>query len=204
MSKPTITMLRISFCLFIALLWGFGASAQTLSGVSTRWSDSFVEWEVFAWPETTGDEENQEKPDEEKVGEFKQRWGALRDDWSEWDYELFGERGTIRVKWKDDPTHWELRSETGQVITMRTTWGKNLNDWRVTDNDFALSLQSRWTNQLDDWQVDDRNRGTFQMRTLRRGDPRDWDIDDRLSEEVSLPMKTALIFLVFFHSSPRM
>ncbi len=197
-------MIRTALALLATLLLGSRSFAQTLSGVSTRWSDSFVEWQVFAWPETTGDEEEQEKPDEIQVGEFRQRWGALRDDWSEWDYELFGERGAIRVKWKDDPTHWELRSETGQIVTMRTTWGKNLNDWRVTDNDIALSLRSRWTNQFDEWLVDDRDRGSFEMRTLRRGDPRDWDIDERLSEEVSLPMKTALIFLVFFHSTPKM
>jgi hypothetical protein len=197
-------MMRILALFFLLVLFVWDVSAQTLSGISTRWNDSFVEWEIFAYMEERRAMQNDEEPEEELIGTFTQRWATQRDDWSEWDYELFGERGTIRAKWKDDPTQWELRSQDGSIVTMRTAWGKDLNEWRVTDNDSPLTFRSRWTNQWDEWLVDHSSKGRFYIHTLRRGDPRDWAIADELDESVSLPMRTALIFLAVFHSSPRM
>lgn len=191
--------------LFVSCCY-FRLSAQTLSGVSTRWSDSFVEWELFATLTDTvqAEDEDSELPDEELYGEMKLRWLDLRDDWSEWDYNLGDERGTIKMKWKNDPTQWELRGFDGAVITMRAAWNNDFTEWRVTDNSISLTLRSRWTNQLDEWQVEDANRGTFYVYTVYRGDPRDWAIEDNLDASVPQPMKLALIFLAVFHSTPRM
>mgnify|MGYP000905384457 CR=1 FL=1 len=181
---------------------------QVLSTVSTRWSDSFVEWEIYAtMPQDTigaDPEEDAEAPDEELYGELKLRWLNLRDDFSEWDYEIGGDRGTIRQKWKDDPSQWELRSYNGDVISMRTAWPNDFNEWRVTDNSISINLRSRWTNQFDEWLVDDPTRGTFYLYTQIQRDPRDWIIEDALDESVSVPMKMALIFLTVFNGSPRM
>ena len=69
---------------------------QTISTVSSRWSDSFVEWDIFSASTVADDEE----ATEEAYGELKLRWLNLRDDFSEWTYELGGQRGTIRQKWK--------------------------------------------------------------------------------------------------------
>jgi len=192
------------------LLTGNLATAQTLSSISSRWSDSFVEWELYAratdtLPADEDDfEDDAEEPDEELYGELKLRWLHLRDDWSEWDFSLAEERGTIRMKWKDDPSQWELRTYTGAVVTMRAAWKGDATEWRVTDNNFSLTLRSRWTSQLDEWLVQDNNRGSFYLYTMAEGDPRDWAIDDRLDASVSQPMKMALIFLAVFHASPRM
>jgi hypothetical protein len=64
-------------------------------------------------------------------------------------------------------------------------------------------LGSRWKNRLDEWLTDDPNRGRFYIYTLRERDPRDWAVEDNLSEEVSEPMKMALIFIAIFHSTPK-
>ncbi|MCC7505061.1 MAG: hypothetical protein IT259_07165 [Saprospiraceae bacterium] len=183
------------------------AQNQHLSGVSSRWSDSFVEWEVYAMRADTSeaeDEEASEYPDEEMVGEIKQRWLNVRDDWTDWDFQVGDLKGTIRQKWRDDRNQWELRTYDGNVITMRTAWPNDFKEWRVSDNSISLNLRSRWTNQLDEWLVDDRTRGRFYLYTLRERDPRDWAIEDTLDESVSPAMKIALIFLTVFHGSPRM
>lgn len=199
---------------FLLLLTGcclaFSLHAQTLSSVSTRWSDSFVEWEIYAVMQsdtTQTDEEGEDedaKPEEELYGEFKLRWLHMRDDFSEWDYELGDERGTIKQKWKDDLSQWELRSYSGNVITMRTMWSNDLSEWRITDNSVTLNLKSKWKNQFDEWLVDDSNRGQFYLYTLAERDPRDWAIQDNLDEDVSEAMKMALIFITVFCGSPKM
>lgn len=170
--------------------------AQTISTVSSRWSDSFVEWDIFSAPEYEGE-------DEVVYGELTLRWLNMKDDFSEWTYQLGEQRGTIRQKWKNDPTLWELRTYSGDIITMKTAWSNDMTEWRVTDNNLALTLKSRWSNQLDEWLVDDPNRGRFYLYTLYTRDPRDWAIEDTMNEEVSEPMKMALIFLVLYHSTPK-
>lgn len=194
-------------------LYCAAAPAQSLhfSGVSSRWSDSFVEWELYAVDpaDTTAAapaEETEEPPEPEEfvAGELKLRWLNVRDDWSEWDFLYEETRGTIRQKWKDDPNQWELRTYNGDIVTMRTAWPGDLKEWRVTDNSMALTLRSQWTNQLDEWLVDDRNRGRFYLYTYRERDPRDWVIEDNLTDEVSPAMKMAFIFLTVFHGSPKM
>lgn len=198
-----MTIRSLVVCL---LLWSAASQAQTLSSISTRWSDSFVEWELYTKvPKAEPDEDDGgEAPDEELYGELKLRWLNLREDWTDWEFSLGGEQGTIRMKWKDDPSQWELRTYGGAVVTMRASWKNDPTEWRVTDNNFSLTLRSRWTNQLDEWLVQDNSRGTFYLYTMTERDPRDWAIDDRLDASVSQAMKMALIFLTVFHSTPRL
>lgn len=177
--------------------------AQTISTVSTRWNDSFVEWDIYA-SEGLDEPDSAEPPEEVLYGELKLRWLNVRDDFSEWTYELNGERGTIKQKWKNDPTQWELRTYTGDVVTMRASWSNDFSEWRVTNNSFSLLLGSHWKNRLDEWLTDDPNRGRFYIYTLRESDPRDWAVEDSLSEEVNEPMKMALIFLAIYHSTPKL
>ena len=194
--------MKIRFWLFLPAVFLLPRlSAQALSGISSRWSDSFVEWEIYVQPEKARDED--EPPKEEVYGEMKLRWLNVREDWSEWDFELGGGRGTIKRRWKDDPSEWELRTYEGDVITMRIAWPGDFAEWRVTDNSVTLNLKSRWTNQFDEWLVQDPNRGRFYMYTMRSQDPRDWTIEDDLDETVSDPMRLALIFLTVYNSTPR-
>jgi len=193
------------FCWFFLLIGccaSLGAQAPTMSTISTRWQDSFAAWEIYA-TQRVPDLEEGEEPSEELYGDLKLRWLNIRDDWSEWDFELGGNRGTIRQKWKDDLQQWELRTYSGVIVTMRTAWNGDFRQWRVSDNTISLMLKSKWTNQLDQWLVDDSNYGQFYLYTLRSQDPRDWAIEDKLAYEVSEEMKLAMIFLVVFNTTPR-
>lgn len=201
--------MRISWLyavLFFCCTATAAAQSPRFSGVSSRWSDSFVEWDLYAFnPDTAAAQTKEEAaPDEIVVGELKLRWLNVRDDWSEWDFIYEETRGTIRQKWKGDPNQWELRTYAGDIVTMRTAWPGDLKEWRVTDNSMALTLRSRWTNQLDEWLVDDHTRGRFYLYTYYQRDPRDWVIEDNLTEDVSPAMKMAFIFLTVFHGSPKM
>jgi hypothetical protein len=192
-----IFLRTVALVLFLGIL--LACPAQTISTVSTHWNDSFVEWELY----TALDQGDAEEVEEELFGELKLRWLNIKDDFSEWTYELGGQRGTIRQKWKNDPTQWELRTYEGDIITMKAPWSNDASEWRITDNSLSITLKSRWTNQFDEWLVEDPNRGRFYMYTLRSGDPRDWAVEDKMTEEISAPMKMALIFLVIFQSSPK-
>jgi hypothetical protein len=191
------------FVFAVLMLFGLSADAQDLSGIRTRWGDSFAEWDLMAFGASQGDLAEGESPPEVLVGELTLRWLNVREDFSEWVFELDGVRGTIRMPWRNDPTQWELRTFDNQVITMRASWKGDPTEWRVTNNKIALQLGSRWKNQLDEWLVDDPVYGRLYMYTLYELDPRDWAIEDTLSGDISTAMKMALIFITVHHSSPK-
>jgi hypothetical protein len=171
----------------------------TLSGISSKWSDSFVEWEIFGV--TVSDSVYTDEA--EKIGELKQRWSAIKDDWTEWDFTYNDQSGTIKLKWKNDPSLWELRTYSGQIVTMKRAWPNDYTEWRVTDNTVLLTHKSRYTSQLDQWSTRDNTHGNFIINTIYENDPHDWAIDDQLDEDVSEAMRMALVFLTVVYSSPK-
>jgi len=201
-----MAVFRILFGSMIVLcfLADAGAQAPAMTTISCRWQDSFAEWEIYATPRREPDWVEGDEVQEEHYGDLKLRWLNVRDDWSEWDFDLGGERGTIRQKWKDDPQQWELRTYSGVVITMRTAWNGDFKEWRVSDNSISINIRSKWTNQLDEWQVQDANYGNYYLYTLRSRDPRDWAIEDNLEYDISEEMKLAMIFVVIFNTMPKM
>ena len=79
--------------------------------------------------------------------------------------------------------------------------------WRPTaklaDSRPKVVLDAMFPKAFGQWVVDDRSRGQFRLYTVHRNDPRDWSIEDGLTEEVSQTMKMALIFLAIYHASPK-
>lgn len=199
-------MMNFKYALYflagIMAINNMAAQIPVMSTISSRWQDSFVEWEIYATAPDQHPEEGEEAQ-EEQYGELKLRWLNVREDWSEWEYDLGGQTGTIRQKWKDDLQQWELRGYNGVVITMRTAWNGDLKEWRVSDNTHTMNIKSKWTNQLDEWLADDPTYGKLYLYTLRSRDPRDWAIDDRLDPAIPEEMKLAMIFVVIFNSTPK-
>jgi hypothetical protein len=193
-------LLLLAFSLCIQTL-----QSQVLSGASAVWGNSFVEWEIYATYPDSSETAAEEEPEEYNFGTLKLRWLNVKDDWTEWDYTLNedSEQGTIKLKWKNDPTQWELRTYDGSVITMRASWPNDLSEWRITDNSQSITFKSRWTNQYDEWIAKDANVGSFYLYTMRSKNPRDWVVEDKLSSEISQPMKMAMTFIALYHGSPR-
>lgn len=172
---------------FIALflLAAWAARAQQLSGIATRWSDSFGEWVVFA-------------EEEEESGELRLRWIGL-DNWTEWEYRLGESTGQIKLKWNEDPNEWEIRGDN-RIISARTLFNGDFREWRITDNDRQLTFSSRYGNSSDHWALRESDYGYFSIYTAWEGDPRDWVVEDELDPAIDLPMKMALVFIAIYQS----
>jgi hypothetical protein len=189
--KPFPSMKR-TFLLPILCFLALQLQAQYLIGISSYYDDSFVEWRFYAEDEEGNEDE----------GTLKITWQLREDDWSEWDYRIGDAFGTIKLKWKDNLEEWELRGNN-TIVTARTIWPGQFEEWRITDNSTTLTLKSKWSNQFDEWLLRSSNEGDFLMQTTYERDPRDWAIEDRLSEKVSFEMKMMLMFVVMFNSTPK-
>jgi hypothetical protein len=180
------SVIRLLTLLLFSSFAPLPVSAQfQLEGLAANWSDAIHEWTIYT---AEGEE-----------GNMRATW-HWRDDFSQWNYRIGENAGDIRLKWKDNPEEWELRGDN-QIVSARTRWRGDRREWRITDNDVTLILRTRWGNTLDEWVVESREHGGFYMYTVYAGDPRDWFIEDTLEEEVSLPMKVMLTFLVMFNST---
>lgn len=168
------------------------AQAQYLSGLSSYYDDSFVEWRFYA----------EDGDGDEMEGTLKLTWQLREDDWTEWDYRIGDASGTIKIKWRDNPAEWELRGNNS-IVSARTVWPGQFDEWRITDNTTTLTLKSKWTNQWDNWLLRNSNNGKFEMYTSYERDPRDWEIVDELDDKVSFEMKLMLMFVTMFNSTPK-
>ena len=173
------------------------ATAQVVTSISTQFSDSFVAWDLFG-PDSLS---TTVPPEEVVVGSLQLRWLEVQEDWTEWDFEVENRRGTIRLKWKNDPSEWELRTFDGKIVTMKTIWKGNFTQWRITDNDQTYTYRSKYTNDLGSWSCN-HSQGYFEMEVWNTSDPRDWQLNDQM-ESVDFSIKLAMIFLTTYYSSPK-
>ena len=194
--------------------------AQNISSIRTRSMDTFVEWDLFQFaeeeePDSTivlTEEELEEAAQEEETNDVKEEFAGFmrlrwvhKEDWKDWEYEFGSERGSIRQKWDNDPTQWELRNYNGDIVTMRQLWPNDQSQWTVTDNEHSFTFRSKWANMGDEWITSGSDQyGSFYLYTLFEGDPRDWAIDDKLIEEISPGIRMAFVFLATFVTSPKL
>jgi len=199
--------------LFLFVFPSFLFAQSEMTTLRSAWSDSFVEWEIYCAVQedsTVLDSIYLDDPEEYEALEFEEeicgkinlRW-LQREDWTQWDYECGDESGTIRQKWRNDPSQWEVRSYQGDIISIRQQWPNDPSQWMITDNEHSFVLKSRWTSQLDEWVVDGGSLGKFYFYTLQEGDPRDWAIEDGMVEEVSPAMRIAFVFMATYISAPK-
>ena len=170
-----------------ALLLAVGMQAQVLTGISSKWSDSFGEWTIYT--------DNQELE-----GVLRLRW-LTTDNWNEWEYRIGDATGTIRTKWKGNLNEWEVR-DGNEIVTMRAVLNGEFREWRIV-GDKNFTWKSRFGNTFDEWETTDTKLGTFNVLTAWEGNPSDWIIEDELEENINLPTKMALVFLSVFYSSPK-
>ena len=158
-------------------------------GVSTEWDNTFSEWIIFA-------------EDEEDDGKLVMKW-PLRQDWSEWEVEFGGIDGELYLRRENDPGLWE-GSADNQLITARTVWPGDMSEWIIVQEGIRINLRTRYGNLADEWIVDHPRYGFLRMYTDWEGDPRDWIVEDELSEEIPKLMKLMIIHLVLIQSAPKL
>jgi hypothetical protein len=181
-------MLRFVPFLLFSTLFSANISAQILTGLGAKWNDDFSEWLIFT-------------EYEEVEGTLNMTW-QMQNDWSSFDYRLEDASGNIKMKWRDNPNEWEARGDN-HIITARTRWKNDFREWRITDNEITLYLRSRWGNNPNMWLITNEEYGYFEMSMYYRNDFREWVITDELTEEVPLPMKMMLVFLVMHNCTPK-
>ena len=179
---------RILLVLIAIFLFGKSTlSAQTLTGAATRYSNDYGDWILYTL-------------DEDTEGTLQRRW-KTSDDWTTWDYRIGEHTGQVKLKWSKNSNEWEIRG-SNQIITARTIYNNDFRQWRLSGNSSRLTIGSRYGNIVEDWEVKEDHLGYFGIYTVWEGDPREWKIVDELSDEVSIPMKVALTFIVLYHSTP--
>lgn len=183
--------MKILPIILFSLLPVFAFAQPILTGISSKWDDSFIEWTVY-----TDDPE----ADEDFTGDLEMRW-IQQNDFTKWDYDVENERGRIETKRHNDLSEWQIFGN-GEIITMRPRWPRDFSEWRITDNSKTIYFKTRY-NSGDEWVVGSEDYGYFTVYTEYRRDPRDWIIIDEMHPEVSLPMKMAMVFLAVFNSAPR-
>lgn len=180
--------------LLIALLFLPTLSqAQFINGVGTKWSDEFREWVIYL-------EEDDQL--EELEGELTMRW-QMKDDWTEWDYDVADHAGSIKLKFNSNPAIWELRG-TGELITAKMLWKDDPREWRITNNNQTLTFKSKYGNVANEWILRDQKYGEFSVYTYREEDPREWVVYDDMDEEISFNMKMMMTFIAVFYGSPKL
>lgn len=181
------SFLKLVFFICLLALY-YSGTAQILTGINSRWSDELTEWNVYT-----------EFEDEE--GELIMTWQQQLD-WTAWDYRIEEASGSIKMKWRDDPNEWEIRGDN-EIISARTKWKGDPREWRITNNDITLQFRSRWGNNFNEWMVTNDEYGYFTIYMDFKNDPRAWVIVDELSDDISLPIKMALVFTAVFNSIPK-
>ena len=180
--------IKYAFFFLLAINLPVTVLAQYITGIGTRWSDDFSEWDILG--ESGG-----------QIGQLKARWPS-QESWTEWDYRLGEISGQIKQKWSNDPNEWEIRGQN-EVVTARTVWKDNFREWRVSDNRIQVTIQRKYGNTIDEWELKTRSHGTLSVQTRWNGDPREWEVYDELDDTISLPVRMALIFVVLANSMPQ-
>ncbi|MEM6319638.1 MAG: hypothetical protein AAF960_18340 [Bacteroidota bacterium] len=178
--------IAIILCMSYAII---ALQSQILVGLSAKWNDDFSEWLILT-------------DDEAIEGDLRMTWPMQRD-WSSFDYRIEEASGNIKIKWRNNPNEWETRGDN-HIITARTRWKDDPREWRITNNDFTLLLKSKWGNNPNVWILTDEKYGYFEMRMYNRDDFREWEIIDELDDAIPLAMKMTMVFLVMYHSTPRL
>lgn len=197
--------MKLKLLLLFLFSYSCNLTAQVyFSGIASKWSDDFSEWNIYTVLEfETAEEEEEyyEDPDNiEPNGELIMRW-QMRGDWNTWDYTIGDQRGYVRTLFTDKPDKWEIMGFNDEVITARQIWTGDRREWRLTNNKIQLTFKSRYNHNLEEWIVREQDYGDFHIFTTWEGDPRDWTIFDEMNEEISTPMKMAMIFIAVFNGS---
>ena len=185
-SHPAKKYFLLSIVWFLYIHLGY---AQQITGVATKWNDSFREWEVYT-------------NDEDIIGNISLQ-STTNDDWSSWIYQVGDHFGTIKLKWSNDESQWELRGEN-EIITARTLWRNDFSAWNCYDGQQRIKWKALYKTPMEEWRIDPSgNDFSFSVFTEWEGDPRAWIIEDSSGQTLSFPYKMMLVFIAIYQSSPR-
>ena len=181
-------MLRLSCILFTLGLWSLSAQAQVITQISTLWDDRVDQWVIYT-------------DNEDLEGLIELRW-PLREDLSEWKYELDELSGIIKQTWKGNPNSWEVIPYDGPRIIAKTIWQNDFSEWKITQGNKIYRFKSKYPSQRFEWELSKGKQDEFYIYMINEADPRDWSVEDYI-EDGSLDLSIAMSFVAIYNSLPR-
>ncbi len=188
-----LSRLKCSLLLFVLLYSNSTTllSQSELYSINSVWDDSATEWKLYGW----------DNDGEDIEGELRIKWG-LRNDFSEWIADYNEQYITIRQKYNNDNTRWELRSDSGIIIDIKSKWRGDNTEWTISSGDQKIKWHSEYRNDLNLWYFEDENIGYMEMITYENNDSRDWEIIDNAAT-ITDEMKIAALFITLYNTTPK-
>lgn len=153
----------------------------------SEWDDALHEWTVIY--ETPEEKENE--------GDIEATW-AHNGDFSQWDYSVGDNDGTIWQKWPDRDDQWELRAD-GNTTTIRPKWNNDVSEWIINYNgEIKVTWFSKNFNDGNIWLLAKSPYGEYEFYTEYVDDPRDWLIYDATSVDLPFDVKMACCFIAMY------
>lgn len=165
--------------------------AQYIIGFHAEHNDSFREWNVEVEMDSVTIIE----------GELALTWG-LGDDFTAWQYSIGDFDGDIVQKYDNNPSFWELRQDS-EVVSITRTWPNDPTSWKIKLGKQSFTIKSKYGNTLDEWQNRKSDKGDLIIYTEHEGDPRDWLIEDYMSDDIPFSMRMAATFIAIYSSTPK-
>lgn len=163
--------------------------AQQILGLSTKFSNSFVDWVVYT------DDENLD-------GTLALRWANLND-WSGWDFRVGELYGSVDQVIKDDFNRYNMRANN-KIITIQTIWQNDFFHWQITTPEgIILQLTCENPTNPQEWELHSDTYGLFRIYTAWENDFREWAVEDNLVPEIDQYTKLALMFAAVVSATPK-
>ena len=160
--------------------------AQKLIAMRTQFNDSFTEWVL-----ETEDEDD-----------FDGNLSITFNTFDDWSFTLGDIRGDIRQKFRGNDATWDVFAE-GETITINRVWPRDNREWKLSSGKLRQTIRTRYGNTADEWRLASEEDGFFDIFTEWEGDPRDWIIEENLTEEYSPAFKVAMAFIAVYSSMPK-
>ena len=174
------------YFLILSLAFTVQVKAQKLVAMRTQFNDSFTEWVL-----ETEDEDD-----------FDGNLSITFNTFDDWSFTLGDIRGDIRQKFRGNDATWDVFAE-GETITINRVWPRDNREWKLSSGKLRLTIRTRYGNTADEWRLASEEDGFFDIFTEWEGDPRDWIIEENLTEEYSPAFKVALAFIAVYSSMPK-
>jgi hypothetical protein len=176
------------FSFLLLLFYVSDVNAQIITQISTVWDDKIDEWTIYT-------------DNEDVEGLLELRW-PLKNDLSEWQYEVGEDSGIIKQTWKGNPNSWEIIPATGPRIIAKTVWKNDFTEWKIEYGNSIFRLKSKYRNIPFEWNIKKSREEEFLIYMYEEGDPRDWIIEDYI-EDGNNNLAMAISFIAIYTSLPR-
>lgn len=180
------SLLIIYFCAFGSLI-----AQSEFYACNSKFDDSASEWYIYTI----------DKDGNEVESQIRLKW-PFKNDWTEWSAIHHDDFYNVKLKYKNIPDHWEMRTPHGSIISMKTKWSNDFTEWVITENDLKLKWISEYRNNMSSWYFEHKTLGFMNMYTYNAGDPRDWILEDE-AIDVSDEMKLAMVFISVYLTNPK-